>query len=298
MSRPYLLLVLAPMFWGGNVVAGKLAVGQIDPYLLLLGRWAGATLVLLMVGLPSTRRDWPVLRANLPLLILYGIFGYAAFNILMYQAAHFTAAVNASIEQAAIPVIVLLGNFLIFRVRARLMQILGLLLTIFGVVWVASHGDPGRILSLSVNIGDGMVLLACLLYALYSLGLRYRPSVNWLSFLLVTAAAALATSIIFQLVLGGGFDKLLAEIPRATPLGWACVIYTMIFPSILAQMFYARGVQLVGPNRASIFINLLPIFGTILSVIIIGESLQPYHLLAAALVVIGIVLSERAVLKP
>lgn len=298
MSRPYLLLVLAPMFWGGNVVAGKLAVGQIDPYLLLLGRWTGATLVLLMVGLPSTRRDWPVLRANLPLLILYGIFGYAAFNILMYQAAHFTAAVNASIEQAAIPVIVLLGNFLIFRVRARPLQILGLLLTIFGVVWVASHGDPGRILSLSVNIGDGMVLLACLLYALYSLGLRYRPSVNWLSFLLVTAAAALATSIIFQLVLGGGFDKLLAEIPRATPLGWACVIYTMIFPSILAQMFYARGVQLVGPNRASIFINLLPIFGTILSVIIIGESLQPYHLLAAALVVIGIVLSERAVLKP
>ncbi len=298
MSRPYLLLVLAPMFWGGNVVAGKLAVGQIDPYLLLLGRWTGATLVLLMIALPSARRDWPVLRKNLPLLILYGIFGYAAFNILMYQAAHFTAAVNASIEQAAIPVIVLLGNFLIFRVRARPMQILGLLLTIFGVVWVASHGDPGRILSLSVNIGDGMVLLACLLYALYSLGLRYRPAVNWLSFLLITAAAALVTSLIFQLVLGGGFDRLTTEIPNATLLGWTCVIYTMIFPSILAQMFYARGVQLVGPNRASIFINLLPVFGTILSVLIIGESLQPYHLLAALLVVIGIVLSERAVLKP
>lgn len=295
MAQPYVLLMFAPLFWGGNIVAGKLAVGQIDPYLLLVGRWAGATMLLLIIALPHLRRDWPKVRPALPLLSLYGILGYATFNILMYRSAYFTAAVNASIEQAAIPVMVLIANFLIFKVRVKFLQIVGLLLTIAGVLWVATHGEPARILALDVNIGDGMVLIACVLYAAYSLALRYRPDIHWLTFILVAAAAAFATSLVFQLLLGGGFGKLLAEIPRATPLGWACILYVMTFPSIISQLFYARGVQLVGPNRASIFINLLPVYGTILSVIIVGESFELYHVVASVLVVAGIVLAEYSV---
>ena len=292
MAQPYLLLMLAPMFWGGNIVAGRLAVGQINPQILLIGRWLGATLILLAIALPHVKRDWPKLRESLWLLGLFGIFGFACFNILLYNAAHFTSAINISIENGAIPVFVLLGNFLFFSVRAKRRQILGLVLTLIGIVWVATGGEPKRLLSLNVNIGDGMVLLACLFYAAYSLTLRFRPDIHWLSFLFVTTAAALLASITFQLTVGGGLFAILPEIQATTALGWTCVLYVMIFPSILSQLFFARGVELIGANRASIFINLIPVMGTLLAVLILGETFKTYHLVASALVLAGIMLSE------
>lgn len=286
---------MAPLMWGGNIVAGKLAVGEISPYLLILFRWAGAVLLVLPIALPHLRRDWSAIKPALPMLSIYGILGFATFNMLMYGAAHFTAGVNASIEQAAIPVFVLIGNFLIFRVRAKPLQVLGLLMTIIGVMWVATHGDPLRIVAMTVNIGDGMVLAAAFLYAGYSLTLRYRPDIHWLSFMLVTASFALLTSLVFQLVFGGGVETIITDFPEITPLGWLCVLYVMICPSLIAQLCYARGVSLVGPNRASIFINLLPVFGTVLSVVILREGLEVYHLVASALVIAGIVLAEYSV---
>ena len=179
-AQPYVLLVLAPTFWGGNMAASKLAVGQVDPYLFLLLRWIGAVLLLVPFALPQVRRDSAAIKSSIWWLAFYGALGFAGFNMLVYGAAHFTAAVNISIEQATIPVLVFTGSFIAFRVKARTLQVLGLVLTVTGVVFVATHGEPARILNLDVNIGDAMVLLACLLYALYSLTLRYRPDIHWL----------------------------------------------------------------------------------------------------------------------
>ncbi|HHG89536.1 MAG TPA: DMT family transporter [Devosia sp.] len=297
LARPYLLLVLAPVFWGGNIVAGKLAIGHVDPNVLVIGRWAGAILVLLTLSRPHLREDWPQIRPALPLLFLFGALGFTGFNLLLYNAVLYTSGVNASIEQASIPVLVLLGNFVLFAVRPRPLQIAGLIITIIGVVWVATHGEPMRVLALSINIGDLMVLLACILYAAYSLTLKFRPSIHWLSFLSVTAFFALATAVLFQALVGGGMDRFFSLLPRVTLRGWLIVLYVMIFPSILAQLFYARGVEIVGPNRASIFINLLPVFGTILSVIILGERFEAYHAIAAILVIGGITMAEYSVRK-
>jgi drug/metabolite transporter (DMT)-like permease len=297
LAQPYLLLVLAPVFWGGNITAGKLAVGQVDPFVFVIARWAGAMLILVPLSWSHVRTDWPKIKPALPLLIMFGALGFAGFNALMYNAAQFTSAVNASMEQALIPVLVLLGNFLIFAVRPKLLQIAGLILTIIGVVWVATHGDPSRILSLQVNIGDVMVLIACVFYAAYSLALRFKPAIHWLSFLGVTAASALLTSLLIQIVAGGGLADFFALTGDITLKGWLLILYVMSFPSILAQLFYARGVQIVGPNRASIFINLLPVFGTILSVLIIGEKFEAYHAIAAILVVAGITLAEYGARK-
>ncbi len=297
LRQPYLLLVLAPFLWGGNLVAGKLAVGQVDAELLLLGRWFGASLILLIIANKYVKRDWHIIKPHLAILILYGILGFAAFNLLMYNSAYFTSGINMSIEQASIPVFVLLGNFIIFRVRVRLLQIIGLILTILGVMFVASAGDLAKLLTLEINIGDAMVLLACLLYAGYSLTLRYRPNIHWFSFMLVTSLAALFASFIYYLLFAGGVENIISEIPKTTMLGFATIIYVMIFPSILAQIFYARGVELIGANRASIFINLLPIFGTILAIIILGEKFEPYHLYASILVILGIILAEYAALN-
>ncbi|VAW23716.1 Permease of the drug/metabolite transporter (DMT) superfamily [hydrothermal vent metagenome] len=294
-SRPYLLLVLAPMFWGGNIVSGKLAVGNVDPFVLVVGRWAGAILIIVPLAWPHLSRDWKKIRPSLPLLALFGIFGFTGFNVLMYNSSLYTSAINGSIEQALIPVMVLLGNFLIFAVRPKLLQVLGLVLTIVGVILVATHGEPGRILALDVNIGDAMVLLACFFYASYSLALRFRPDVHWLSFLAVTSLFALVAAVLAQGFIGGGMARFFSLLPQITSRGWLIIIYVMSFPSILAQLFYARGVEIVGPNRASIFINLLPVFGTLLSVIIVGESFQLYHAAASVLVILGIILSEYSI---
>jgi len=296
-GQPYLLLILAPLLWGGNLVAGKLAVGQVDPNLLLLGRWFGAALILIIIANKHLKKDWQKVKPRLAILVLYGVLGFAAFNLLMYNSAHFTSGLNMSIEQAAIPVLVLLGNFIIFKVRAKPLQIFGLVLTIIGVIWVATAGEPTKILSLEMNIGDAMVLFACLLYAAYSLTLKYKPEIHWLSFMLITSLSALFASFIYYILFGGGFENIIVEIPKTTPLGFGTIIYVMIFPSIFAQIFYARGVELIGPNRASIFINLLPVFGTILSIIILGEKFEIYHLVASILVILGIVLAEYSVRK-
>jgi drug/metabolite transporter (DMT)-like permease len=185
----------------------------------------------------------------------------------------------------------MLGNFIVFRVRAKFLQVIGVALTIWGVVLVATHGEPARLLSLSVNQGDLLVLSACVLYAIYSLALRYRPDIHWLSFLAVTFAGALLASVAAELVivpLGGWADSFAA----VTAEGWLYVAYTVIFASHVAQLCYAVSVERVGPNRASLFINLIPVFGTILSVLILGERFEGYHLVASAFVVVGIWLAE------
>jgi drug/metabolite transporter (DMT)-like permease len=292
MHRPYLVLVLTTLFWGGNVVAGKLAVGHIDPHALMILRWSGALLAVLPFSIAPLKRDWPAIRGNLPLLLFYGAVGYATFNVLVYLAAYLTSGVNIAIEQVAVNIFVMLLNFAVFRTHVRALQLMGVALTILGVAITATHGDLGRILTLDVNLGDALVLLACLAYAVYSLTLRYRPTTNWLSFLVVTFVGAIIASFLFQAVIGGGPLMLLSAFQAITFEGWLIALYTVFFPSVISQMLYVRGVELIGPNRASLFVNLIPLFGTIGSVIILGEVLETSHLIAAALIVVGIVLAE------
>jgi drug/metabolite transporter (DMT)-like permease len=279
-------------------VAGKLAVGQVDPYLLTIGRWLGALVLILPLALRTFGGDWPVIRRNWPLLAIYGCIGYAAFNALVYVAAHFTSAVNASIEQSLIPVLVMLGNFVVFRVRSRPLQLIGVLLTMAGVGVTASHGDLMRLAGLRLNQGDAMVLLACIAYMVHSLALRFRPPIAWPSFLAASFGFATITGLAVQMLLGGGLGQLWRDAGATTPLGWAIVGYAAVFPSVLAQLFYARGVELVGPNRASLFINLIPVFGTLLSIVILFEPIEPYHLVTAVLVMVGILLAEYAARRP
>src|SRR5690606_4208827 len=124
--------------------------------------------------------------------------------------------------------------------------------------------------------------------------LRFRPKLEWMSFLVATFLGAAIGAIGFQLGLGGGIGAFAAELPTITPYGWLIVLYVVTLPSIVAQLFYARGVQLIGANRASLFINLIPVFGTVGSVLVLGEHLESFHLIAGALIIAGIVLAEWA----
>jgi drug/metabolite transporter (DMT)-like permease len=292
MRQPYLILVLTNLFWGGNIVAGKLAVGNIDPYILMIVRWIGALILVLPFALKPLRSSWPTIRKHWWLYLFYGAVGYAAFNVTTYVAAYFTAGVNIAMEQVTINIFVMALNFAVFRTRVTALQIIGAVVTIAGVALIVTHGELNRLFALTINFGDGLVLFACVLWAIYSLSLKYRPQTDWLSFLFATCIGAALASFVFQAGFGGGPAFLPAKFATTTSMGWLIALYSVVFPSILSQMFYVRGVELIGANRASLFINLLPLFGTSGSVIVLGETLQGFHLLAAALIVVGIVLAE------
>jgi drug/metabolite transporter (DMT)-like permease len=293
LDQPYLLLVLAPLFWGGNVVAAKLVAGEIDPFLLLASRCVLATAFIIPFALRHLRGDWAVVRRYWLVLMAFGAVGYALFNGFLYLGLQTTTAVNSAIEQASLPMLILGANFLFFKVRAKPIQIIGVMLAIFGVLLTATHGDPARLLTLDVNAGDGFIILACLAYTSYTLALRFRPKMHIMSFMAVSFSGAAITSLVLLALFGGGLEQV-ATLRNASPTVWIVIGYVAIFPSMFSQVAYARGVELVGANRAAPSHNLIPVFGTLGSVLILGEILQPYHFAAAGIIVAGIVLAEWA----
>ena len=286
--QAYLLLLLTTIFWGGNAIAGKLAIGHISPMVLTCTRWAFAVAFMLAIGWQRFRADWPLIRRHWLLLSALGTFGFTVFNVALYSALTFTTAINVSVEQAGMPMLIFLLNFLFFRLKASWAQIAGLILSIAGILLTASHGEPGRLLALDLNFGDAIMLSACVVYAAYTVALRFKPPIHWQSLMIMLTGSAFLTSIPF---VAAEFHYGAGIWPDTE--GWLILLYVVIFPSILAQIFYIRGVDLIGANRAGLFINLVPITGTLMSIGLLGEDFHLYHAVALALVFGGIWLAER-----
>lgn len=291
-GNAYLLLILAPLFWGGNAVAGKLASHEWLPLSLTCLRWFIVFLVLLPFSWKHLRTDWPVLRKNILVLFLLGGLGMSCFNMSMYVALNYTSAINVGIEQAAMPVFIMLLNFMFLGQRVVHLQILGLILATVGVVVTATHGQPSTFFSGGLNRGDLLMILGSLFYAGYSFGLRWRPDVHWLSFLAALSVTASITALPFA-----AWELNFQDMEFPSAGAWLVIAYVVIFPSILGQLFFARGVELIGANRAGLFINLVPVFGALLAVLVIGEQFRWYHGFGLTLVLAGILLAERTAKK-
>lgn len=283
----YIVLLLTTLFWGGNAVAGKMAVGHVSPMLLTTARWLIAFAVLAAIGWPRLKADWPVVRKRLVFLTVLSSAGFAVFNLALYSALLFTSAINVSIEQAGMPMLIFVANFVLFRTRVAWAQIVGFVVSLAGVALTAAHGEPARLLDLAVNFGDALMLIALVVYAGYTVALRFRPAVHWQSLMIVMCGAAAVSSMPFALA-----EYLYGTAILPDARGWAVIGYTALFPSILAQVFYIRGVELIGANRAGLFINLVPIFGTLLAIVLLGETFFFYHAVAMAMVLGGIALAE------
>lgn len=284
----YLLLLFAALFWAGNAVAAKFAAGHISPMLLTAGRWFVAIAILVAIGHRNLARDWPVIRRNLPYLMAMGTVGFTFFNACLYTAVNYTTAINASILQAAVPMVIFIANFALFRIRVSAGQIGGFLLTVAGVAVVASQGNLAQLAAFRINFGDALMLIAIVAYASYTVALRGMPKLHWQSMMIALSVGALLSAMVFA---GIEIAAGKAQLPDAS--GWIALIYASIFPAILSQTFYIRGNALIGGNRAGLFVNLVPVFGTLLSVVVLSERLHAYHVFALALVFAGIWLAER-----
>ena len=274
--------------FGANGVAARLAVGTISPMVLVSLRWAFVAAALAAVFRPSDWRELGALLRQRPRRLAWmGLLGFSGFNALFYVAAYATTAVNLTLMQSAIPALVLAGSALVFSTAVTLLQVVGMALTMLGVLLVAAKGDLHSLAHLALNGGDVLILLADVFYAAYALGLRVRPPGTPLVFFAGLSMAALLWSLplsVAEVALGRSYWPSLQ--------GWLATLFIALCPSFTGQLCFMRGVELIGPARAGLFANLVPIFGALSAVAVLGERFTPAHALALLLGLGGIALAE------
>jgi drug/metabolite transporter (DMT)-like permease len=292
-DAPRLLLVLTMLFWAGNSVIGRFAAGHVPPVALGTLRWVGATLVLAGFALPYLRADWPIIRKHAALLTLLSFLSVAAYNTLTYYGLQFTEAINSTILQSVGPLMIVAWTFVLFGERLGARQLLGMLLSLAGIALVVSRGEPAALLGLRFNVGDLILLLAMACYALYSALLKRSPALHPLSFVTLTMGVGTVLLLPFYAAeLAAGFTTPF-DLKSALIIG-----YVIVFPSLLAHFFFYRGVELVGPNRASPYFFLIPVFAAILAMLFLGERLHLFHAAGFALVIGGILIATQMQAAP
>lgn len=284
--RSYAMLAIVMLLWAGNSIVARAVRADIPPFTLALVRWTGAVLIIL----PFTWRHVGADRHRLiaawrPMLIL-GLTGIGAFNAFLYSGLRFTTASNGLLVQAAIPALVLLFNWLIFRTPAGIAQVGGVIVSTAGVITIVAHGAPLSILSIGFNSGDLLILCAVLCWAAYTSLLRLRPDCSPWSFLLVT----FVIGIITMAPLAATEVQEIAAMRLTVPVIGAFA-YVAVLPSLVAYMLYNAAVRDIGPARAGQMISLMPLFGSLLAVLLLGEVLHAYHLWGMAVILAGIVIA-------
>lgn len=293
-SPPYLLVTLAALFWSGNFVLGRALGGLIPPIALSFWRWALALLILLPFALPRLGRQAALIRRHWAILILLGLLGVTNFNTFVYLGLTTTTATNAVLLQSTTPVLIVGLSFALLGERVGVQQAAGILLSLGGVAAIVLKGDLGMLSGLDVNQGDLWVLAAVVSWALYSVCLRWRPpELDPLAFLAATIAAGLIPLLplyLWDLGRVGGF-----ALDRVT---LSAIAYVAIFPSVLAYVFWNRAVAELGATRTGQFMHLMPVFGTLLSMLLLGERLQGFHLAGIGLIAAGIWLAAHGPRRP
>lgn len=292
-ASPPLLLGLATLFWAGNTIAGQLAVGQVSPMLLTFIRWVLVSAAMFVLFRSEIAAYWPEVRKRIWYVAAMAAFGFSAFNGLFYTASISTTAINLGIFQGSMPMFVLAGACLLQGQKLTAVAALGVVVALTGVVVVASKGSPLNVLSIGLNPGDALMLLACICYAGYTVALKERPPIPGRAFFALMAPIAALTALPMALT-----EAALGYSQTPTPFGWLVALWIAVFPSTLSQLFFLRGVDLIGPGRAGVYVNLVPVFAPILAVLILGQRFEGFHAVGLSLVLAGIWLSQRSGRRP
>src|SRR3978361_246036 len=287
-QQPYLLLTLTALFWAGNIVLARYVAGHIPPMTLSCVRWIGAFFVLPPFAWPYLRRDWPALRGRPGLMLALSASGFAYNNAASYWAMQYTEALNALLIQSSGPLFVALWSLLLFGVRLTWAQMAGIAISLAGVLTILLRGDVGALAGIRFNKGDVLFASAILSFGLYSALMPRRPATHPLSLIIFTigcGAMLLVPGAIWEFHAG---LRLQFDLLTVTTL-----IYVVIFASSLAYLFFNRGIALIGPNRAAPFLHLVPVFGSAMAILLLGEQPRLFHLVGYLLVLGGVVVGSR-----
>jgi len=281
------LLAAANLFWAANIVLARGLAGQVPPVALAYWRWTGAFVIAVGFAWPRLRTDWPVLLRHWKMMLLLSATGIASYNTMSYIGLTSTTALNVLLLQSASPLVIIVWAYLLFRDVPSLRQVAGVLLSLAGVAAIAAHGSLQMVSDLRVNPGDLWVLAAIAIYAIYCVALRKRPVVHPLSFLVAAMAIGSAMMLPFML-----WERASGASIHGGATSYLAIAYTAVLPSVVAYLFFNRGVELIGAAPAGQSMHLMPLFGTILAVLFLHERLQLYHLVGIAMIVAGILLAS------
>jgi drug/metabolite transporter (DMT)-like permease len=287
-NQPYLLLSITALCWAGNAVVGRLAAGHIPPVTLSFLRWTAAFLIILPFAWKHLLRDWSAIRGRLGTMIVLSVTGIGAFNTLQYWALEHTQALNTLLLQSAGPLFVAVWSLILLGIRLTLAQAGGIVLSLTGVIVILLRGDFGALGSIEFNAGDIIFTVALVIFGFYSVLTLKRPNIHGLSFVGFTfgcGAASLIPLLIWELL---SRPLMQLDLPNLLML-----FYVAVFPSTLAYLCFNRGVQLIGANRAAPFFHLIPVLGSAMAMVFLGERPQLFHVVGFALVLTGVFVASR-----
>ena len=286
----YTLLVLATLFWSGNFIVGKFAtLFQIPPLTLNAYRWISVWLILMPFTYKEIYNHIPSIKKNWLVISFMGVMTISTFNSVVYFALNYTQVINAVLVLAAIPAATIVFSSLMNIEKTNIFQILGLFLSIIGIGSIISYGDVQKIISLSFNKGDLWMLVCVFTWALYSTLLK-KNKFEFSQFSLI------------QLMVSAGILFLIPQLFYEKSIGlelnynkafFLILFYVVVFPAIAAYYCWQKGIEIIGPNRASMFIQLMPLFSAVMAIIIFNEKFELYHFIGAAFIVLGIYLSNK-----
>lgn len=285
---PYVLLTVPPLCWAGNIVLARGVIHLIPPVGFAFWRWAVAFLILAPLTWPRVRQDWPAVVGNWKIMALLSFLGVACFNTLLYVAVHTTTAINGALIQTTMPAFIILITLIAYQENVRFLQMAGVMLCMLGASLVLLHGDLSTVRNLSFAHGDLLMLLAVICYGMYTVLLKKRPAMHAMSFLTVTfGAGALMLAPLYL------WETCFQEAVTFTGDVVLSIVYVAVFPSIVAYFCWNRGTEMIGPNRAGLFINMVPVFASVMAVIWLNESLRPFHVIGMCSIVAGMSMFNR-----
>jgi drug/metabolite transporter (DMT)-like permease len=289
-TSPATLLALTSLFWAGNMVIGRAVADAMSPIALAYWRW----IIVIGVLAPFCWREVVARRAVLlrswRILLLLSVMSTGLYSALTYWSLHYTTATNTTLLNSTIPIWVTVASWILLKHLPPARALLGFLISLAGVLLIVAHGHPGTLFTLAPNVGDLIILLALFLWGFYAVLLRYRPAeLSPLGYVFVTAVigTVIATPVFL-------LDHALSATPDLSWQALAAIGYFALFSSLAATLCYNNAVDRVGPVHASLFIHLVPLFGSLLAIAFLGERPGWQHLIGMALVLSGIVQARRA----
>ena len=287
---PYLLLSLTAFFWSLNWVIGRAIAGHVTPFALTYIRWIVALALMLPFAWPAIRAHKDVIRRDWKKIVWLGFWGTGLHNVFAYAGLQYTTATNGVILNSSVPIMIIVLGWLIYRDTITRLQSLGVAISMLGVFAILTRGDLGVLANFQLNKGDVIVVVGMVFWAAYTVFLRHKP-VGLPGLALLTCCAMVGVALLTPLfVIEMVFLDGRVEV---TPATLAAMLYVGIFPSFVGYIFWNRGVAEVGPNIAGIFMHLMPVFGSLLAWLFLGERIQLFHIVGIALILSGITLTTR-----
>ena len=287
LTNPHFLLTLTSIFWAFNTVAGRAAVDEVSPLLIVSVRWFFVSIILSILCRNQLIETWSILNKKIKWLIFMGLFGFTGFNSAYYVAAHDTIAINLGLVQGTMPAFIIIIAWIWLKDKINFTQFLGVLITFIAVLIVVCSGNFNALIELELNSGDIVMIFACTLYAIYAVGLRKKPKISALPLLTFFAYIAFLGSLP-----GLIYEIYSNQLILPGQKGFIILGVIIIFPSFLAQIFFMKGVEKIGPSRSGLYTNLVPVFSSLLAVFFLEEEFQFFHLLSLIMIFIGIYLFE------